>query len=306
MCHLCHRTLFPSVLAIVAAFSLGCGSTSDETPQPPLASDAASNDATADAAPPDQRLDDAGQCVSDAGGSFCPSTFQTAVQAGSTYSATKAGQCRGMLVWIGGEPNFSSGCAYDLTGSTLKAWTVSQDVLQYCSGTSRTISSPNWPGCQPIPIDAGAPDAGPADAAADTSTQADATIDAPVTTDSSVAPPADAIADTGTSGEWVDDAGVCRSSQIPAFRTCAATFQAAVDAGAPVGMVRSGWCGSMLVWISYATPSLGCAYDSTGATLVAKYFGDDVADHCGKKSYSVSTPNWPANCTPAPTDAGPG
>jgi hypothetical protein len=123
--------------------------------------------------------------------------------------------------------------------------------------------------------------------------------------DSSVTPPADAVTDVGPKGQWRDDAGVCRSNEPPLFRTCAATFQAAVKAGAPVGMVRSGWCGTMLVWISYATPSLGCAYDSTGATLVARYFGDDVPAHCGGTSSSVSTPGWPAGCTPAPLDAGP-
>lgn len=123
--------------------------------------------------------------------------------------------------------------------------------------------------------------------------------------DSSVTPPVDAIADVGPTGEYLDDGGVCRSSQPPTFRTCAATFQAAVDAGAPVGMVRSGWCGNMLVWISYATPSLGCAYDSSGATLVARYFSDDVPAHCGNEAYGVSTPTWPASCVPAPLDAGP-
>jgi hypothetical protein len=130
--------------------------------------------------------------------------------------------------------------------------------------------------------------------------------DTPAIHDGSVSPPADASRDSQTSGEWLDDAGVCRSSQIPTFtRTCQKTYQDAVTSGAPVGDTRSGWCGDMLVWISYATPSIGCGYDSTGNTLVAQYFGDDVRDRCGRSSYSVSTPNWPASCIPTPVDAGP-
>jgi hypothetical protein len=116
----------------------------------------------------------------------------------------------------------------------------------------------------------------------------------------------DAGKDTQASGQWFDDAGVCRSNQISTFtRSCRTTLQEAVSAGAPVGQVKSGWCGDMLVWISYATPSLGCGYDSTGSTLIAQYFGDDVYAYCGRASYSVSTPNWPSTCLITPVDAGP-
>jgi hypothetical protein len=147
-------------------------------------------------------------------------------------------------------------------------------------------------------------DATPGDAAVSTA-DATAQADATPSSDSSVMPPADANLDTPQTGEWLDDAGVCRSNQLPSFRSCQATFQQVVATGAPVGGTVSGWCGNLLVWISYATPSLGCAYDSTGATLVARYFGDDVKTHCGNKSYGVSTPNWPAGCAPKPLDAGP-
>jgi hypothetical protein len=130
--------------------------------------------------------------------------------------------------------------------------------------------------------------------------------DASAIQDGSVSPPADASSDSRTSGEWLDDAGVCRFNQIPSStRTCQKTFQEAVTSGAPVGETKSGWCGDMLVWISYATPSIGCAYDSTGSTLVAQYFADDVPDHCGRTSYSVSAPNWPSTCVPTSIDVGP-
>jgi hypothetical protein len=121
-----------------------------------------------------------------------------------------------------------------------------------------------------------------------------------------VSPAADASKDTPASGEWLDDAGVCRSNQIPTYgRSCRKTFQEAVSAGALVGEVKSGWCGDMLVWILWTTPTLGCGYDSTGSTLVAQFLGDDVRSFCGRASYSVSTPNWPSNCVPKAVDAGP-
>jgi hypothetical protein len=130
--------------------------------------------------------------------------------------------------------------------------------------------------------------------------------DTPAIQDSSVSPPADTSSDSQTSSEWLDNAGVCRSNQIPSFtRTCPKTFQDAVTSGAPVAMTKSGWCGDVLVWISYATPSVGCGYDSTGSALIAQYYGGDVPDHCSRTSYSVSTPNWPASCIPTPVDAGP-
>ena len=128
--------------------------------------------------------------------------------------------------------------------------------------------------------------------------------DALATGDGLLTPTADTPSDPQTTGEWLDDGGVCRSNQLPSFRTCQPTFQDAVAVGAPVGTTVSGWCGDLLVWISRATPSLGCAYDSTGATLVARYFGDDVREHCDKTSYGVSTPGWPADCAPQPLDAG--
>jgi hypothetical protein len=129
--------------------------------------------------------------------------------------------------------------------------------------------------------------------------------DAPAIQDSSVSPPADASRDSQTSGEWLDNAGVCRSNQIPTFtQPCQKTFQDAVTSGASGGMAKSGWCQDMLVWISYGTPSIGCGYDSTGSTLVARYLGDDSSSYCNRTSYSVSTPNWPSSCVPTPVDAG--
>ena len=130
--------------------------------------------------------------------------------------------------------------------------------------------------------------------------------DTPAIQDSSASPSADTNSDSQTSSEWLDNTGVCRSSQMPSFtRTCPKTFPDAVTFGAPVGMTKSGWCGDMLVWISYATPSSGCGYDSTGSTVIAQYYGDDVPDHCSRTSFSVSTPNWPESCIPTPVDAGP-
>jgi hypothetical protein len=130
--------------------------------------------------------------------------------------------------------------------------------------------------------------------------------DTPAIQDGRVTSPADASRDSQISGEWLDGAGVCRSNQIPSStRTCPKTFQDAVTSGAPVGETKSGWCKDMLVWISYATPSIGCGYDSTGSTLVAQSLGDDAPDHCSRTSYSVSTPNWPSDCVPTSVDAGP-
>ena len=140
---------------------------------------------------------------------------------------------------------------------------------------------------------------------ADVATQDGRQDDTPAIQDSSVLSSADTSSDRQTSSEWLDNAGVCRSNQIPSLtQTCPKTFQDAVTSGASVGMTKSGWCGEMLVWISYSTPSIGCGYDSAGSALIAQDYGDDVAEHCNRTSSGVSTPNWPASCIPTPVDAG--
>jgi hypothetical protein len=122
---------FVLAIALLSSIIIGCGGTSGGDPG---TRDPTGQDAT---------------CTVSLSESGCPPTYEAAVTACRTNSASRAtqgdssaaGSCGAVLLYRMGTPFGPNYCAYDPTSHALTGAQVASDTLQYCHDSSFTAQS---------------------------------------------------------------------------------------------------------------------------------------------------------------------